>query len=112
MEKPLTPREEMVKIINSGASTIWRGNHITTLSEIPSDVELAKGDAVETKATQDRLNESIAYAKAQLEQLQATKAEVEAQAKAESKVEPEDAPESQQLGPKDKPEQFKVSAKK
>jgi hypothetical protein len=62
-------REEMLDIVRSGRSTMHKGRLIKTVSQVPSEADLAAGNPAQAAEAAARLQQQIEDAKAQLEQI-------------------------------------------
>jgi hypothetical protein len=65
-EKQASPREEMLKILRDGGTTMHKGQHIRSVADIPSDAELAKGDPEAAKQAEAILRARLEDAQKQL----------------------------------------------
>ena len=81
----VSQRQEMLDTLRSGRSTMHKGRHITKISQVPSEAELAKGNPILEARAKEFLEQQRADVEAQLNKLNAPKAETKAESKAKVK---------------------------
>lgn len=66
-------RKEMIQVLQEGGSVLYQGSVITRYEDLPTEAELAKGDAAAEAAAKNSLQAEIERLKAQLTYLDGDK---------------------------------------